>query len=111
MQAYNFGSRDAKDSFLELAERIILSSTALTTVEMGYLYLSAAQTEKIFAALNASPSLSILEKVTLLEFVDLTSEDTCISMVEFIAEATNLTEFNIEHNIGRKIDLEVTCTS
>ena len=58
-------------------------------------------------ALSTSPSVSIIETFNLDKSANLSEEDSCVALADFLAAATNVTEFWIRDHKGREISIEV----
>ena len=71
--------------------------------------LSADHTEQVVTALLDSPSIGSLTTVNLDNSLDLSKEESCVALANFVAEAINLTYIDIDGHRGRKIKIEVRC--
>ena len=58
-------------------------------------------------ALSTSPSVHTIETVFLYYSADLGEEEACVALADFLAAATNMTQFNIRRHKGRKITIAV----
>ena len=109
LDSFTYGvlGQGGKESFGELAAKIIETSEKLTLVDLGQSTFSDTATMLILTALGSSPSVAKFNSVLLDRSLDMTQEESIPALADFLAASINLVQFCFEDNKGRDLIYDV----
>ena len=83
------------EGFAELAAQIIRTSTCLESVRLYNNRFDKMSAAKILTAAAASPSIEVIEEFNFSESANMTEQDACSALCDFLVDATNLKKFDM----------------
>ena len=83
------------EGFAELAAQIIRTSTCLESVLLYNNRFDKMSTAKILTAAVASPSIEVIEDFNFSMSANMTEQDSCNALCDFLVDATNLKKFDM----------------
>ena len=95
----------------ELAALIIQNGENLHTVNLCNSNFSATATTSILTAMSTSPSASTITNFYLNSSANMTEEEACQTLADFLAIAESLSGFGIPKHTGRQITYKVECAT
>ena len=104
---YGVLGQGGKESFGELAAKILETSEKLTIVDLGQSTFSDTATMLILTALGSSPSVAKFNAVFLDRSLDMTQEESIPALADFLAASINLVQFCFDDNKGRDLTYDV----
>ena len=90
-----------RDSFAELAAQIITNGENLQDVTFSRSSFSATATTSILSAMSDSPSAQKVHTFKMTDSANMTEEEACQALADFLAIAENLSSFSLGGHIGR----------